>query len=446
MVIQIMPQEQTFEGSLGSNLGGLLGAGITALAASRINEMNTRERAKAYRDMNIPEDRANVLARLPQQQQQAFFQQAIETGALNAQPVPINAGAGQYAAQSAQPPQFQTQQNPLANLGALQPLNLGGQRQQTGTQGPQAAQQGLQNLQTSAALSALQGPKQQQALSEQGLRNIAKESARQQLPQQAPVIVNQQPTANAPQQMNKQQPIAQQPVQNAANNAQRRLNHQIGKMPVNSTFDELMAGPTLAERKQLAKEERVKEAGQQKESKEAYKKITKEYEVAKEQLSDLDRMKKLVKNGKLTNPILHSILNSVEEGLGGQLLHLPGINLHGFESYDAQEFAKLTARMLGGVKQVFPKATNLDVQMFLKGIPNLSQSDEAKLRNISSMEKLIRAIEIKKKAADQIIKEYGDYPPDLDLLVSERTESQIDKLYKEFVDKIGGEEYNPSVQ
>ena len=54
-----------------------------------------------------------------------------------------------------------------------------------------------------------------------------------------------------------------------------------------------------------------------------YDEISKEAKSAKESIPELKRMKKLIDSGKLTNPLTHSILESVEHGIFGF-----GINLH----------------------------------------------------------------------------------------------------------------------
>lgn len=146
----------------------------------------------------------------------------------------------------------------------------------------------------------------------------------------------------------------------------------------------------------------------------------------------LNRMETLVKTGKLTNPVFHSALNALEKGIFGF-----GINLHSLENPESQEFSKLSKEFLKDAKEIFgARITNLDVDTFLKMIPDLSQSDDGKLRIINNMRAYNEASRLRKKAMNDIIKENGGKRPlNLETLVEERVSPELDKLSQEF--KVG---------
>lgn len=150
----------------------------------------------------------------------------------------------------------------------------------------------------------------------------------------------------------------------------------------------------------------------------------------------LNRMDTLIKRGKLSNPAWHSFLNTLEKGIFGF-----GINLHSLENPDSQEFNKISKEFLKDAKETFGnRLTNLDVDTFLKMVPDLSQSDEGKTRIINNMKAYNEANRIRKNTMDEIIKENnGKRPLNLELLVEERAGKKLDALAQEFKEGYGSE-------
>lgn len=445
MVI-ILPQDRRYAEAIES-FGGI-GESLGYLAGSKLKQIKLRN---AYRQAGLPENQAEALSYMPAAQQQQAYQQFVERAGFPEQQ--------QQGFIPQQNQQFQFQPQTMQRLGALQAMNMPKQQrkpQQFPSQNiPQLAIQGAQVGPSYQQALATGRPQDQLAASQVGLKALQQaqqtgalgypqqQAALQQPPQQrqpgsAPSLST---TGGIAPQLPGNAPITQpgatggaQQVSNAPSNP------LVGESPklraARAAGDRAIRQQEIKERQVIDKENRVQQTQQTKQNKEEYKKINKEYEVAEEQKSDLDRMRKLIKKGNLSYPAWHSFLNTVEHGIFGF-----GINLHSLETTDSQEYTKLTARMLNGIKDVFPRATNLDVQQYLKQIPNLSQSNEAKLRNIAGLEKVIKAKEIRKKEADKILKENkGVFPSDFDQLLSERIEPKTAKLYNDFVNSINSED------
>lgn len=132
-----------------------------------------------------------------------------------------------------------------------------------------------------------------------------------------------------------------------------------------------------------------------------------DYEAAQAGDKRLGRMKELIKEGNLTNPLFYGVLDTLEHlvpSLG------VGINLKGFLSPESQEFDKLSKDFLRDVKKVFGgRITDNEVRQFLKTIPTLAQSDDGKLRIIHNMELFNEASKAKKEVYDKIVEANGGY-------------------------------------
>jgi hypothetical protein len=106
----------------------------------------------------------------------------------------------------------------------------------------------------------------------------------------------------------------------------------------------------------------------------------------------------------------------------------------------SEEFEKLVATMTRNVKQYYgARITNLDLEMFLKGIPTLKNSKEGRQLIIETLEKLNKPKELEYKAYQDIKKEYKDKPLPFDLQerVLEKIEPELDNLSKEIKSSIG---------
>jgi hypothetical protein len=192
---------------------------------------------------------------------------------------------------------------------------------------------------------------------------------------------------------------------------------------------------------------------------------------AKESDLRLKRMKKLIENGKLPNANLWSFLTKVEEsplqgaGAGAAIgaavgtAVLPGVGtaigtgigsaIGGLispfagaaKSYlksgtpDIEEFEKLSADFVKNAKQFFgPRLTNADLQVFMKTLPTLMQTDAGKKKVIENLESLNELAEIEAKAARSIIRANGGIPPlDIEQQVKDKISGRIDKIAKKFI-------------
>src|SRR5665213_2120679 len=91
MVIQTIPRGsmgyekagEIWANAAGNVMGNLIGSKLAGLGQRHQQQETTR----AYMDAGIPAEQAQALSRLPQQQQQAYFQHALDTGQLGGQPI-----------------------------------------------------------------------------------------------------------------------------------------------------------------------------------------------------------------------------------------------------------------------------------------------------------------------------------------------------------------------
>lgn len=181
---------------------------------------------------------------------------------------------------------------------------------------------------------------------------------------------------------------------------------------------------------QEQKEQRIEQHKVNKEIMPVYRDIVKEASGAKEDDRRLGRMEELVNRGNLTRPRWHSFLNTLEHGIFGL-----GVNLHSLETADSQEFDKLSKEFLKNAKNIFgSRITDNDVRVFLKMVPDLSQSREGKMSIIHNMKLFNQGKHIKKAAADQVLRERGGkLPLDFESRIDEIAAPQLDKLASQFV-------------
>jgi len=182
--------------------------------------------------------------------------------------------------------------------------------------------------------------------------------------------------------------------------------------------------PKLSEKQQLAAD---------KETKPYFDEISKHGRAAQEGNQRLDRMLELIKGGNLVWPSVASFLDVMERGIplfGGHI----GLDLRFVENADTHEFRKLSSDFVKGAKDVFGgRITNLDLESYLKTIPNVSQTDAGKIRVIRNMRLLNAGSMVRKKAMDEIIDENdGQRPPNLEYLVEQRSKDQLDSLADKF--------------
>jgi hypothetical protein len=99
-----------------------------------------------------------------------------------------------------------------------------------------------------------------------------------------------------------------------------------------------------------------------------------------------------------------------------------------------EEFEKLSADFIRDAKAIFgSRITDVDLQSFVKMIPNLMQTDEGKLAVIRNMRNANRLSALRAETAKGIIKANGGRrPPNLRMMVDEMTSDFADQLAQEF--------------
>ena len=145
----------------------------------------------------------------------------------------------------------------------------------------------------------------------------------------------------------------------------------------------------------------------------------------------LDKMETTLEDGDLNSPATVAVLDTISS--------IFKLDLHGaFLTANSQEFIKLSKDFLKDAKKFFgARVTQGEINLFLKTIPNLLQSDEGKLRLIRNMRNFNESKKIKHKAMRDIIKENNGYSPrNLKSLVEKRTEKDTQRLAKEFKKQI----------
>lgn len=294
------------------------------------------------------------------------------------------------------------------------------QQQATQQMNQQSQQGSLQQLMNS---QSNQQPQQQtpQRLPQSGIKAL-QETLKPQALQQ---VVQNQPKIQSPL---GEQPVTKKIIQHNIEKGQLDQAPAIVAKNTAKLAREEVKANRIAEHKehQLAQKE---QAIVDKETFPLYKDINSSYKASKSADKRLDRMEKLIDNGKLTNPVIHSFLKTLSHGIFGF-----GLDLHSLENADAQEFHKLSNEFLKDAKDVFGnRLTNLDVESFLKMVPSLTQSDEGKRRIIYNLKAANKANELKKHTMDQIIKENnGHRPRNLEEQIDERAGTELDKLAAEF--------------
>lgn len=161
-----------------------------------------------------------------------------------------------------------------------------------------------------------------------------------------------------------------------------------------------------------------------------YKEVLKKYRGAVKNNMRLDRMEELINSGKLSSPLFSSALKSISKGVFGF-----GIDLGFLQSASSQEFDKLTKDFLESLKDVFGggRITNIEIENYLKTLPNVLQSDEAKRRVLYNLRSFNQAEVLRKNAMDKIIKENnGRRPADLESRVEELIGPKLDILAAQF--------------
>jgi len=170
------------------------------------------------------------------------------------------------------------------------------------------------------------------------------------------------------------------------------------------------------------RETRAEQSEINKETQKFYEETNKARKAARENDLRLGRMETLNKEGNLQNPLLYASLKKFH-------LDIPAL-----QSADSQEFVKLSNDFLRNAKDIFgARLTNLDVQTFLRIVPELSQSPEGRQRIIENMRAFNEASRIRADAQDQIIKANdGKRPRNLESQVEEQSAPALDAIAERF--------------
>jgi hypothetical protein len=151
---------------------------------------------------------------------------------------------------------------------------------------------------------------------------------------------------------------------------------------------------------------------------------------ARENDMRIGRMENLIKTGKLNAPGFYSLLETVGKGIFGFGINLKGTLL----SEESQAFEKLTADFAKGAKEVFgSRLSTKEVELYMKSIPNLSQSDGGKRRVIRNWKLMNEAAKVRKSAMMDIIEMNGGRrPANLEMMVEKKVGPKLDRLSEKF--------------
>ena len=150
---------------------------------------------------------------------------------------------------------------------------------------------------------------------------------------------------------------------------------------------------------------------------------------AQENNMRLDKMEQLIESGQLNDPKFAAAIKTLSKGIFGL-----GIDLTSLLSPESQEFEKLSNDFLKSIKDVFgARISNLEVENFLKTVPNLSQSNQGKLAVIENLRNMNEATKVRKDAVKVLIDKYGSKLPfDFEEQVEEIAKPQLDEIAERF--------------
>lgn len=155
--------------------------------------------------------------------------------------------------------------------------------------------------------------------------------------------------------------------------------------------------------------------------------ISNDFQAAQSEDMRLDRMETLDEKGNLSTPLMVKSLQAF------------GLPLGVLSNPDSEEFSKLEAEFLRDVRQVFPggRITNYEIQAYLKGIPSLMNSEEGRRSIIRNRRLINEGKKARYNAYKDILKENGGRkPPNLDVLIQERTADDMARISEEFRDNV----------
>lgn len=151
--------------------------------------------------------------------------------------------------------------------------------------------------------------------------------------------------------------------------------------------------------------------------------VEKDYITAKNENIRLERMEELSGKENLSTPLMIKALDTI--GLPIGILSNP----------DTEEYRKLETDFIRDARDVFPggRITNYEIQSYLKTIPTLLNSKEGREAIIRNRKLFNEAKEIKYNEYKNILKENsGKKPPNLGILLEERTADKISDIEDKF--------------
>lgn len=366
---------------------------IQTLLPYDINERNAASRAAQDLATGLEGVLQNKLQKMQQRQMQMNQAKAFQAAGIPQQEADLLA--------SADP---KTQELILKNY--LSGAEAAGLEQALGgLGGQQMAQQPVMQQAMGALQAQPQDAIMQTLMRGLGGQQQAQQQMMQQSPQQQQGSIEQQGTSLA------------QALQRPRLNPQHRLK-----------IEEMKQRKELAERKlSQADQARV-----DKETLPTYHDINKSAKAAKDSNIRLGRMEELINRGNLSDTAYYNGIKALSKVpvFGGFAESI----LETFQSPDTQEFEKLSTDFIKDAKQFFGnRITEQEVTMFLKTVPNLSQTNAGKRRVIRNMRIFNEASEVRKNAMDRVIKANGGKrPANLESLIEEEASRNLDALAAEF--------------
>jgi len=167
-----------------------------------------------------------------------------------------------------------------------------------------------------------------------------------------------------------------------------------------------------------------------KETAPAYKEIEDLAKAASDSDIRLGRMEELNEGGGLNSTAFETVLR----GLEGILPFGMKLDLTALRSADSQEFNKLSTDFLKDAKKFFgSRVTDSEIKLFLKTVPQLSNSPEGRNRVIQNLRLFNEAAKVRATVADNIVEENGgDRPYNFKSLVEKRAKKQLDDIAQTF--------------
>ena len=156
--------------------------------------------------------------------------------------------------------------------------------------------------------------------------------------------------------------------------------------------------------------------------------FTKAYQDTTDNIARLKKMRNLIKTGKLGDPRAIAAATAI-----------PGVKTKaiGWFSPETQEFYKVSNDMLRTAPSIFgSNMSGTSAELFLKMVPNINQSDDAKLAVIDDMLALAKKIDVRYKTMNSLLKKHGEarLPGTISNLVEEAASKKLEALQKKYIE------------